>query len=60
MFISLFKIKTFDYIIEYFNALFCYDIVLNIHFYRLSYVHELDPDTYRSLDHKYKLHLLSS
>jgi hypothetical protein len=46
MFICLLKIKAFGHVIKYFNTLFHYDIVLNIHLYRLSYVCELDPSVH--------------
>jgi hypothetical protein len=43
MFICLLKIKTFGHAIKYSNILFHYDIVLDIHLYRLSSVCQLDP-----------------
>jgi hypothetical protein len=42
-FICLLKIMTFGPVIKYFNTLFRYNIISDIHLYRLSYVCELDP-----------------
>jgi hypothetical protein len=46
MFNYLLKIKTFGHVIKYFNTLSHYDIVLDVHLYRLSYACELDISAY--------------
>jgi hypothetical protein len=43
MFIHSLKIKSFGHVIKYLNTLFRYDIILDIHLYRLSYVCGLGP-----------------